>query len=82
MAKRKPTAAELAAQAQSMEDAEIQRAFEQGITTLALVLSMVVPSIFMVIHALSAQAGSVHLLIWMKFLIFLSTSTQLIPALL
>ena len=34
MAKRKLTAAELAAQAQSMEEAEVQRAFEQGITTL------------------------------------------------
>ncbi len=39
MAKRKPTAAELAAQAQSMEDAEIQRAFEQGITTLRDLIS-------------------------------------------
>ena len=39
MAKRKPTAAELAAQAQSMEDAEVQRAFEQGITTLRDLIS-------------------------------------------
>jgi len=39
MAKRKHTAAELAAQAQSMEDAEIQRAFEQGITTLRDLIS-------------------------------------------
>ena len=39
MAKRKPTAAELAAQAQSMADAEIQRAFEQGITTLRDLIS-------------------------------------------
>ena len=39
MAKRKPTAAELAAQAQSMEDAEIQRAFEQGLTTLRDLIS-------------------------------------------
>ncbi len=37
--KRKLTAAELAAQAQSMEDAEIQRAFEQGITTLRDLIS-------------------------------------------
>ena len=39
MVKRKPTAAELAAQAQSMEDAEVQRAFEQGITTLRDLIS-------------------------------------------
>ena len=39
MAKKKLTAAELAAQAQSMEDAEIQRAFEQGITTLRDLIS-------------------------------------------
>ena len=39
MVKRKPTAAELAAQAQSMEDAEVQRAFEQGITTLRDLMS-------------------------------------------
>ena len=39
MAKRKLTQAELAAQAQSMEDAEIQRAFEQGITTLRDLIS-------------------------------------------
>lgn len=39
MAKRKPTAAELAAQAQSMEDAEVQHAFEQGITTLRDLIS-------------------------------------------
>jgi len=40
MAKQKKlTAAELAAQAQSMEDAEIQRAFEQGITTLRDLIS-------------------------------------------
>lgn len=39
MAKKKITAAELAAQAQSMEDAEIQRAFEQGITTLRDLIS-------------------------------------------
>lgn len=39
MAKRKLTAAELAAQAQSMEDAEVQRAFEQGITTLRDLIS-------------------------------------------
>ena len=39
MSKRKPTAAELAAQAQSMEDAEVQRAFEQGITTLRDLIS-------------------------------------------
>ena len=37
--KKKLTAAELAAQAQSMEDAEIQRAFEQGITTLRDLIS-------------------------------------------
>lgn len=39
MAKRKLTAAELAAQAQSMEEAEVQRAFEQGITTLRDLIS-------------------------------------------
>jgi len=40
MARRKKlTAAELAAQAQTMEDAEIQRAFEQGITTLRDLIS-------------------------------------------
>lgn len=39
MAKKKLTAAELAAQAQTMEDAEIQRAFEQGITTLRDLIS-------------------------------------------
>ena len=39
MAKKKLTAAELAAQAQSMEDAEVQRAFEQGITTLRDLIS-------------------------------------------
>ena len=39
MANKKLTAAELAAQAQSMEDAEIQRAFEQGITTLRDLIS-------------------------------------------
>ena len=39
MAKKKLTAAELAAQAQSMEDAEIQRACEQGITTLRDLIS-------------------------------------------
>ena len=39
MSKKKLTAAELAAQAQSMEDAEIQRAFEQGITTLRDLIS-------------------------------------------
>lgn len=39
MTKKKLTAAELAAQAQSMEDAEIQRAFEQGITTLRDLIS-------------------------------------------
>ena len=39
MAKKKLTAAELAAQAQSMEGAEIQRAFEQGITTLRDLIS-------------------------------------------
>lgn len=42
MAKKKKkqlTAAELAAQTQSMEDAEIQRAFEQGITTLRDLIS-------------------------------------------
>ena len=37
--KKKLTAAELAAQAQTMEDAEIQRAFEQGITTLRDLIS-------------------------------------------
>lgn len=37
--KQKLTAAQLAAQAQSMEDAEIQRAFEQGITTLRDLIS-------------------------------------------
>lgn len=37
--KQKLTAAELAARAQSMEDAEIQRAFEQGITTLRDLIS-------------------------------------------
>ena len=36
---KKPTSAELAAQAQSMEEAEIQRAFEQGITTLRDLIS-------------------------------------------
>lgn len=36
---KKLTAAELAAQAQSMEEAEIQRAFEQGITTLRDLIS-------------------------------------------
>ena len=39
MAKRKLTAAGLAAQAQSMEEAEVQRAFEQGITTLRDLIS-------------------------------------------
>ncbi len=39
MARKKLTAAELAAQAQTMEDAEIQRAFEQGITTLRDLIS-------------------------------------------
>lgn len=39
MVKRKLTAAELAAQAQSMEEAEVQRAFEQGITTLRDLIS-------------------------------------------
>ena len=39
MAKRKLTAAELAAQAQSMEEAEVQRAFEQGITTVRDLIS-------------------------------------------
>ena len=39
MAKRKLTAAELAAQAQSMEEAEVQRAFEQGVTTLRDLIS-------------------------------------------
>ncbi|MBQ6486420.1 DUF87 domain-containing protein [Candidatus Saccharibacteria bacterium] len=39
MRKKKLTAAELAAQAQTMEDAEIQRAFEQGITTLRDLIS-------------------------------------------
>ena len=41
MAKKKKqlTAAQLAAQTQSMEDAEIQRAFEQGITTLRDLIS-------------------------------------------
>ena len=39
MGKKKLTAAELAAQAQTMEDAEIQRAFEQGITTLRDLIS-------------------------------------------
>lgn len=37
--KQKLTAAQLAAQTQSMEDAEIQRAFEQGITTLRDLIS-------------------------------------------
>lgn len=37
--KTQPTAAELAIQAQTMEDAEIQRAFEQGITTLRDLIS-------------------------------------------
>ena len=37
--KKKLTAAELAAQAQTMEEAEIQRAFEQGITTLRDLIS-------------------------------------------
>lgn len=37
--KKKMTAAQLAAQAQSMEDAEIQQAFEQGITTLRDLIS-------------------------------------------
>ena len=37
--KKKLTQAELAAQAQSMEDAEVQRAFEQGITTLRDLIS-------------------------------------------
>ena len=37
--KQKFTAAQLAAQTQSMEDAEIQRAFEQGITTLRDLIS-------------------------------------------
>lgn len=36
---RKLTAAEIAAQAQSMEEAEVQRAFEQGITTLRDLIS-------------------------------------------
>lgn len=36
---KKLTAAEIAAQAQSMEEAEIQRAFEQGITTLRDLIS-------------------------------------------
>jgi type IV secretory pathway VirB4 component len=39
MGKKKLTAAELAAQAQTMEDAKIQRAFEQGITTLRDLIS-------------------------------------------
>lgn len=39
MAKKKLTAAELAVQAQTMEEAEIQRAFEQGITTLRDLIS-------------------------------------------
>ena len=39
MGRKKLTAAELAAQAQTMEDAEIQRAFEQGITTLRDLIS-------------------------------------------
>ena len=56
------TAAEIAAQAQAMEEAEIQRAFEQGITTLrdlskfipiifVSAPNMVVHYIYMVIHA-------------------------------
>ena len=36
---KKLTAAEIAAQKQSMEEAEIQRAFEQGITTLRDLIS-------------------------------------------
>ena len=39
MAKKQPTAAEIAAQAQMQEEAEIQRAFETGITTLRDLIS-------------------------------------------
>lgn len=39
MRKKKLTSAELAAQAQTMEDIEVQRAFEQGITTLRDLIS-------------------------------------------
>ena len=88
---KKLTAAEIAAQKQSMEEAEIQRAFEQGITTLRDLIS---PSsieiqsdhfrlgalfMSMVILVPSVPAGSVLSLISMKCSIFLFTSIRSTP---
>jgi len=81
---KKLTAAEIAAQKQSMEEAEIQRAFEQGITTLRDLISVLAPNMValfmsMVILVLSVPAGSVLSLISMRCSIFLFTSTRSTP---
>ena len=58
---RRPTPAEIAAQAEAMEAAEIQRAFEQGTSTLRDFMEG--RCIYMAIHVLYILGGFRQLLI-------------------
>ena len=84
------TAADIAAQSQAAEEAEIQQAFEQGIyvTSFLLALSKSIPatsdlvpnmaalSTFMVILVVYILVGSLDLLTSMKFSMFLCMFIQ------
>ena len=80
MAKRKPTAAELAAQAQSTLSVTLFHHHQSKFNLIIFVLALntVALSISMATLAPLVPVGSVLSLIWMKFLIFLFIFIQLI----